>query len=90
MRYCFLTVILFLLPIPAHAQHAGDPCQKLGQTIVSDNKKSVLACLPATLGDPAAPLVWMLNSAAPQAWQPGGDTGPAPFYTISPEHKAGQ
>ena len=90
MRYCLLTVTLFLLSVPAHAQIAGEPCQKFGQTIVADDKKSVLACLRATLGDPASPLVWMLNTGAPQAWQKGGDTGPNPFYTIGPQHKAGE
>ena len=90
MRYCLLTVVLFLLPVSAHAQQAGEPCQKFGQTIVADDKKSVLACLRATLGDPASPLVWLMNTAAPKAWQLGGDTGTAPFYTIGPEHKVGE
>jgi len=90
MRFCFLTVILFLLPVPAYAQRAGDACQKFGQTIVMDDKQGVLACLRATLGDPASPLVWVLNTSAPRAWQPGGDTGSDPFYTIGPAHKTGE
>jgi hypothetical protein len=89
MRYRVLILFLFLLPVLAHAQQAGEPCQKFGQTIVADDKKSVLACLRTTLGDPASPLIWMLNTVAPKAWQPNGDTGPDPFYTIGPEHKAG-
>jgi hypothetical protein len=90
MRYCVLTSILVLLSTPAYAQVAGELCQKFGQTIVADDKKSVLACLRPTLGDPSSPLVWTLNTAAPKAWQQGGDTGPNPFYTIGPEHKAGE
>ena len=90
MRLCFLTVILFLLPVPAYAQRAGDPCQKFGQTIVADDKQSVLACLRATLGDSTSPLVWMLNTVAPRAWMPDGDSGPEASYKIGPERKAGE
>jgi hypothetical protein len=91
MRHLALIVFfLFLLPGAAQAQQAGEPCQKFGQTIVSDDKKSVLACLRPRLGDPSSPLVWMLNTAAPKAWMPNGDTGPEPFYTIGPEHKIGE
>lgn len=90
MRYCLLTVILFLLPISAHAQRAGESCEKFGQTIVADDKKSVLACLRPILGDLGSPLVWMLNTAAPKTWQPSGDAGSNPFYTIGPEHKTGE
>jgi hypothetical protein len=35
-------------------------------------------------------LVWMLNTSAPKAWQPSGNSDPEPFYTISPAHKAEQ
>lgn len=90
MRCRVLAALLFLLSVPVYAQQAGEPCQKFGQTIVADDKKSVLACLRTTLGDPASPLIWMLNTVAPKAWQPNGDTGPDPFYTIGPQHKAGE
>jgi hypothetical protein len=89
MRYGVLTLLLFLLPVSAHGQQAGGPCQKFGQTIVADDKKSVFVCLRATLGDPISPLVWVVNTVAPEAWQPGADTGADPFYTIGPQRKAG-
>jgi hypothetical protein len=90
MRFRVLTAFFLLLSVPAYAQQAGEPCEKFGQTIVADDKKSVLACLRATLGDPASPLVWMVNTVAPKAWQPSSDTGSEPFYTIGPQHKAGE
>jgi len=89
-HFTLIVILLFLRPVTAHAQQTGEPCKKFGQTIVSDDKKSVLACLRPHLGDPSSPLVWMLNTAAPKAWMPNGDTGPAPSYTIGPEHKAGE
>jgi len=89
MRYWFLALGLFVT-LPAQAQTAGEPCQKFGQTIVADDKKRVLACLRPTLGDLASPLIWMLNTSAPKAWQSSGDPSPEPFYTIGPEHTAGE
>ena len=88
MRYWFLALGLFLIPVPAQAQAAGEPCEKFGQTIVAEDKKSVLACLRPVLGDPYSPLAWMLNSVAPKVWQPNGDTGPEAFYAFGPEQKA--
>jgi hypothetical protein len=90
MRYCVFVFSLFLISAPADAQQVGEPCQKFGQTIVADDKKRAFACLRDTLGDPSSPLVWMLNTAAPKAWQPNSDTSPNPFYTIGSEHKAGE
>jgi hypothetical protein len=81
-------VIAALAAVPARAQNAGEPCDKFGRTIVSDDKKRVLACLRDHLGDPSSPLVWELNTQAPQAWQPDGDKGQNPFYTIGPQQKA--
>jgi hypothetical protein len=88
MRYWFLVLGLFLIPVPAQAQAAGEPCKKFGQTIFADENKSVTACLRSTLGDPSSPFVWTLNTVAPTAWQLNGDTGIDPFYAIGPEQKA--
>ena len=89
MRYFFLTVILFLLPIPARAQVAGEPCQKPSQAIVADDKKSVLACLRrAPRDDGSSPMVWTLIPGTPKDWQLNGDAGADAFYKIDPEQKA--
>ena len=92
MRHLVFALTFFLISLPAYAQRAGEPCQKFGQTIVADDKKSVLACLHNALQDDgtAPSLVWMLNTSAPKAWQSGGNTSPDPFYTIGPERKAGE
>jgi hypothetical protein len=88
MRYWLLVSGLLLIAAPAFAQTAGEPCQTFGETIVADDKNSVLACLRTTLGDPASPLVWMLNTSAPHAWQPDDGAGSEAFYKIGPEQKA--
>ena len=88
MRSSLLIFALLLITTSVDAQVAGDPCPKFGQTIVADDKKSVLACLRPTLGDPTSPLVWMLNTVAPKAWQADGGNDPDPFYKIGEEQKA--
>ena len=87
MRYCILALSCFLLSAPAYAQVAGEPCSTFGQTVVSDDKNSIFACLRPTLGDPASPLAWVLNTVAPKVWQPDG-AGSDDFYAIGPEQKA--
>ena len=90
MRFRILALGLFLISAPAYGQVAGQACHKFGQTIVAEDRKSVLACLRGKLGDPSSPLVWMLNTVAPEAWQHNGDADTKSFYTIGREKKAGE
>jgi len=87
MRYV-LSLILFLFSVPARAQVAGQPCQNFGQMIVAEDKQVVLACLRPPVSDPGSPLSWMLNTVAPNVWQPVGSENTDVFYTVGKEEMA--
>jgi len=85
MGYCLLVLSLFLMPTPVYAQHVGQRCYKIGQTIATDDKRGVLVCLRAfsSGGALSRPLVWMLNTGARTARQVESDTSIDPFHGIT-------
>jgi hypothetical protein len=80
LRHMALIASLVLCAGPALCQTVGEKCSKLGETIVSEDRKSILTCLSAGL-DPSGTgllLVWIPNATgAPNFWQNGTKPGSA-------------
>jgi hypothetical protein len=60
-------VLFLLLSDPALCQEVGQPCSKLGQTIVSEDRKTIISCLSAGMDSSATALrlIWMVSEVPP-------------------------